>query len=145
MIPFGKALRNGPARSVGMTLIELMVVVVVIAILAAIGIPSYREYIIRANRATAQQFMLSIASRQEQFRLDARSYATAITGASPGLNLTVPAETTTRYTFSMTTDAAFPNATTYTITATAIGPQVSDGDLTLNHLGTKTPPDKWKR
>jgi type IV pilus assembly protein PilE len=127
-----------------MTLIELMIVITVIAILAAIGIPSYREYIIRANRAKAQEFMLAVASRQEQFRLDTRSYATAITGASPGLNLTLPSEVATRYTFSVATDAAFPNATTYTITATAIGPQLSDGDLTLNNLGTKTPAAKWK-
>lgn len=144
MTPISQALRSSPTRSAGMTLIELMVVVVVIAILAAVAYPSYQNYIIRANRSAAQQFMLSIASRQEQFRLDARSYATAITGASPGLGLTVPAETTLRYTFSMTNDAAFPSATTYVITATAIGPQVSDGDLTLDNLGTKTPADKWK-
>jgi type IV pilus assembly protein PilE len=144
MTSFRKVLRHSPIRSAGMTLIELMIVVVVVAILAAVGIPSYREYIIRGNRSAAQQFMLSIASRQEQFRLDARSYADSIT-ASTGLALNLPSELATRYTFSMTTDAAFPNATTYTITATAIGPQASDGNLTLDHLGTKTPADKWKK
>jgi hypothetical protein len=44
----------------------------------------------------------------------------------------------------LATDAAFPNATTYTITAQAIGPQASDGDLTLDNLGTKAPAAKWK-
>jgi type IV pilus assembly protein PilE len=144
MISSSKALRSTPARSAGFTLIELMVVVVVIAILAAVAIPSYREYIIRGNRSAAQQFMLTIANRQEQFRLDARSYASLIGAGAGGLGLTAPAETTTRYTFSMTNDAAYPAATTYTITATAIGGQVSDGDLTLDNLGTKTPASKWK-
>lgn len=144
MTPISKALRSSPTRSAGFTLLELMIVVVVIAILAAVAYPSYQDYIIRANRSAAQQFMLTIASRQEQFRLDARSYADSIT-VSTGLGLTVPPETTLRYTFSMTNDAAFPNATTFVITATAIGPQVSDGDLTLNNLGVKTPADKWKK
>ena len=144
MAPFGKALRSSPTRSAGMTLIELMIVVVVMAILAAVAYPSYRDYVIRANRSGAQQFMLAIASRQEQYRLDARSYADSIT-ATPGLGLTVPSELTLRYTFSMTNDAAYPAATTYVITATAIGPQVSDGNLTLDNLGAKTPADKWKK
>jgi type IV pilus assembly protein PilE len=144
MTPSSKALWRSPVRAAGFTLLELMIVVVIVAILAAVGIPSYREYIIRGNRSGAQQFMLSIASRQEQFRLDARSYADSIT-ASTGLGLTEPAELGTRYTFSMANDAAFPNATTYVITATAIGPQASDGDLTLDNLGTKAPADKWKK
>ena len=145
MISSSKALRSTPARSAGITLIELMVVVVVVAILAAVAIPSYRDYIIRGNRSAAQQFMLTIANRQEQFRLDARSYASLIGAGAGGLGLTAPAETATRYTFSMTNDAAYPAATTYTITATAIGPQASDGDLTLDNLGTKTPAAKWTK
>lgn len=145
MISSSKALWNTPARSAGVTLIELMIVVVVLAILAAVAIPSYREYIIRGNRSAAQQFMLTIANRQEQFRLDARSYASTIGAGAGGLGLTAPPETATRYTFSMTNDAAYPAATTYTITATAIGGQASDGDLTLDNLGTKTPASKWTK
>lgn len=131
----------------GFTLIELMVVVAVIAILVAVGLPSYQSYIIRANRSAAQQFMLGIASRQEQYLLDARTY-TATLGAG-GLGLT-PSDwdctsnaaqcTNSRYTITV----AVPTATTYTITATATGAQVSDGNLMLDNLGTKTPADKWK-
>ena len=145
MNSFNKALRVTPARSGGFTLIEVMVVVAVLAILAAIAYPSYQAYIIRANRSAAQQFMINIANRQEQFRLDARSYASAIGAGAGGLGLTAPPELAGRYTFSMANDAAYPAATTYTITADSIGAQASDGDLTLNNLGVKTPADKWKK
>ena len=135
--------RIAPARAAGFTLIEVMAVVVIMAILAAIAYPSYQAYIIRANRSAAQQFMLSIASREEQYVIDARAY-TATIGAG-GLNLTQPAETTARYTFAVTVSAGPPPG--YTISATPIGPQASDGpaDLTLDNLGVKTPADKWKK
>lgn len=124
-----------------MTLIELMTVVVIIGILAAIVYPSYESYVIRANRSAAQQFMMTIANREEQYVLDARAYTNVI--GSGGLNLTTPAETSGRYTFAVTlTDGPPPG---YTITATATGAQTSDGALTLDSNGTKTPADKWKK
>src|SRR5688572_26013081 len=86
----------------GFTLIEAMIVVAVIGLLSAIAYPSYTQYVIRANRSAAQQFMLRIASRQEQYRLDARSYASTVSA----LNLTQPSETASRYTFAITNTVA---------------------------------------
>ena len=134
-------LRASRSQLRGVTLVELMIVVVVIGILAAIGYPSYRDYVIRANRSAAQQFMMTIASRQEQYLLDARTYTGTI--GTGGLGLPQPGETTSRYDFSVTLNAGLPP--TYTITATAKGPQASDGNLTLDSNGTKTPADKWKK
>ena len=57
----------------GFTLIELMIVVVVIAILASVAIPSYTGYITDARRQGAVQEMLKIASAQEQFFLDTKA------------------------------------------------------------------------
>ncbi|HEX7952932.1 MAG TPA: type IV pilin protein [Burkholderiales bacterium] len=126
--------------SSGFTLIEVMTVVAVIGILAAIVYPSYQSYVMRAKRAAAQQFMLDLSSREQQYLLDARAYTGTI--GSGGLNVAVPTEVSPYYTFTI----AFDNTATpptYTITATAIGSQSSDGNLTLNSLGQKTPTGKW--
>lgn len=127
-------------RGYGFTLVELMIVIVIVSILAAVGYPSYRQYVIKGNRSAAQGFMLQIASREEQYLLDARTYANGATALAT-LGLTQPPETTGKYTFAIT--SVSPTAD-YTITATAAGSQASDGNLALASDGTKTPVDKWK-
>src|SRR5258706_11924028 len=72
----GMMRRNWPRRLHGMTAIELLIVIAVIAILTAIAYPSYQAYIIRGNRSAAQQFMMSVATREEQVLLDLKSYVT---------------------------------------------------------------------
>ena len=62
-------------KSTGFTLIELMVVVVIVAIFAAIAIPSYETYIARANKSKAQSEMLKIAERLENYKGKQLSYA----------------------------------------------------------------------
>ena len=87
-------------RTRGFTLIELMIVLVVIAVLAAIALPSYQTYVIRAKRAQAQQVMQDIANREEQFRLDARTYTSTLTGSN-SLNFTIPTDVTPNYTVTV--------------------------------------------
>jgi len=62
-------------RQTGFTLIELMIVVAIITILAAVGYPSYTEYVMRSHRQAAKNAVFQIADRQEQFFLDNRQYA----------------------------------------------------------------------
>ena len=131
----------------GFTLIELMITVAVIGILAAVAYPSYTQYIVRANRSAAQSFMYSVANKQEQYMLDARSYA----GALSELSITsVPPEVSSKYTITLSctmpaatgTCTAVAGTPAYVITGTPIGTQLSNdakcGTLTLNQLGTKT-------
>ena len=123
----------------GFTLIELMITVAIIGVLAAIAYPSYASYIIKGNRAAAKAQMLDIANRQQQFMLANRAYATKAVLTTSGYAL--PAEVSTKYSYNITVGiGVVPD---YLITFTAVGSQISDGDLTINSEGVKTPPNKW--
>ncbi|SDS81911.1 type IV pilin protein [Pseudomonas oryzae] len=126
-------------RQRGFTLIELLITVAIVAILAAIAYPSYQQYVIRGNRAAAQAQMMDIANRQQQYLLANRSYASKAQLEASGFAL--PSDVSSRYSYDITLGAgAMP---TYTITFTATGTQVADGDLTLGSDGVKTPAGKW--
>lgn len=125
-------------RQHGFTLLELMIVVIVVGILAAIAIPSYQEQVKRSRRAAAQSEMMNVASLQHQMLPNARAYAANFAG----LGYTLPADVDNYYDCSTTSDnTATPP--TFSVTCTATGTQTSDGNLSLNHLGVKTPASKW--
>ncbi len=65
----------GRLRQQGVTLMELMVVMVVVGILAAIAIPSYRQYVIRVTRSDAKRELLGLAQRLERCFTRTNSYA----------------------------------------------------------------------
>jgi type IV pilus assembly protein PilE len=126
-------------RTGGFTLIELMITVAIVAILAAVALPSYRQYVVRSKRSAAQAQMMDIANRQQQFLLANRSYAdkTALTASGYAL----PAEVNSNYSYDIVlTTTGVPG---YTLTLTPIGGQTGDGALTLNSDGVKTPAEKW--
>src|SRR5437868_5859443 len=146
------------SRIRGFTLIELMLVVIVVGVLAAIALPSYRNQVIKGNRSAGQQFMQDVAIREQQVLLDIRAYvpvawnnfANTPTSGSPGLNLSVPSNTTGNYTFAVATTgndcagtAFLAGVPAFAVTATATGGQTTDGDLCIESLGNKTPAAKW--
>lgn len=123
-------------KHAGFTLTEMMIVVVIIAILATIALPSYREAVRRSDRRAAQAAMMEIASRERQFFVANRTFAD-----DTALGFTLPSELQGKYTYAITTAAGPPPA--FTITFTAVGAQAADGNLTLNSAGVKTPAGKW--
>ena len=63
-------------RDAGVTLIELMIVIIVLGVLAAVGVPTYRQYMLRTHRTEAKSALLRIAADQERFYLQNNRYAT---------------------------------------------------------------------
>jgi type IV pilus assembly protein PilE len=127
----------------GFTLIELMITLAIIAILSAIAFPAYQNYTIRARRSAAQQYMLEVTSRQEQMLVDARAYVAVANNAAffAAIGKGVPGEVNGFYNLTVALVAGPPPG--YLVTATPTGNQASDGALTLDALGTKTPAAKW--
>jgi type IV pilus assembly protein PilE len=100
----------------GFTLIELMITIAVIAILAAVALPSYTSYIQRGKITEATSTLSELRLRAEKYFADNRSYQPSPpAGTTVGFNATV---TGTRY---FTYACVAPTASTFTCTATGVG------------------------
>lgn len=122
----------------GFTLIEVMIVVAVIGILAAIAFPSYQEHVRKARRADAQTAMLELAQFMERHYTANGKYLTAA-NAAPVLPFTAaPKDGATKY-YDLSFTAA-PTANAYTLRAVPKGAMASDscGTLSITNTGVKS-------
>ncbi len=109
-------------RMAGITLLELMIVVVVIGILGMIALPSYRQYVTRAQRTEAKAALLQLATSQERYYLANRTYGTV--AQLIAANLLTSTGRSERGLYALT----LPNvdAQSYTATATPVSGGAAD-------------------
>ena len=121
----------------GITLIELMIVLAVLSVLAAIALPSYEQVMERARRSEAREALSDFSARQEQFFLDNTTYASVVSVL--GRNALTE---NGYYIISVPTFTAV----SYTLQATAQASQGDDTDcatMSLTSTGSKSPDDCW--
>lgn len=120
----------------GFTLIELMIVVAVLGILAAIAVPAYQKHVTKSRRSDAITQLLQGQLKQEQLWLtkSPRAYSNQISELGFTNN--------SYYQYSIKSSSN----NSYTLQATAQNSQLRDSDcttLTIDHSNNKTPPDCW--
>jgi type IV pilus assembly protein PilE len=130
------------SRTRGFTLIEMMIVVAVVGILAAIALPAYMEQIRKSRRATAEAHLMDIAARQQQFLLDKRRYATDLAT----LGVTTPTEVSDFYTVTCceptgggSTNGTPPQFLTSAAPKSNQSPDLGGATLSIDNAGTKLP------
>lgn len=121
----------------GFTLIEMMIVVAIVGILAAVAYPSYDEYVKRGNRTEGQAFLSDVAARQERYFSQNNTYVTANAnlGKLYGNSVTAQESPTDKYTITVAAGGA--NDGGYLLTATQQFGDAKCGNLTLNALGER--------
>lgn len=133
--------RHGAAarrQQQGVTLMELMIVIVIVGILAAVGYPAYVGYSDRARRAEGTALLMDIAAREERFFFDNNQYSGSLAALGYGGSSVNSADGA--YTVTDSEVGSGPTgsvATSFQITAKPNFTDDTCGNLTLDSRGTQ--------
>ena len=136
-------MQSSTDNSKGFTLVELMIVVAIIGVLAAIAYPSYQRYVIKTKRTDMMSEMQNIASEIESRKLAQGSYSAISAGIKTDFAIAYPRQGTQLYDVTINPTTLTPPDNTLTnkwiITATpkTNSQMTNDGILTLNYQGIK--------
>lgn len=147
---------SGRKRQLGLTLVELLIVVVILGILTMVAYPAWQGSVQQTRRADAQTAAVSIQLAQENFRGNCPFYAqnlgtTNTCGTSAGTSTVNAPSVSTEGHYAMSIQANSATGNAYTIVATPQGTQASDTDcspmtLTIspaNPGGVRAPANCW--
>ncbi len=124
-------------HSSGFTLVELVIVITIIGILAAIAIPAYNNSMTKTRRSDGQAALLDVMAKEERYYTENNTYTTNLA--------LLPAASASKEGFYTVTAAACGTGigSCVALTATPGSVQSADGALTLDSRGVKTPAEKW--
>jgi type IV pilus assembly protein PilE len=136
-------MKTCPRYTHGFSLIELLVTIMIIAILAAVAIPNYRQYVLRGHRTEATRALQDLAAREESYYFTNNAYTNSL--ATLGSNASAAGSF-----FSI--GLASASSVEYSLTATAQGTQLQDKGCTkftlsragvMGSEGTEMPATCW--
>ena len=120
----------------GVTLIEVMIVVVIVGILAAVAIPAYNDYVTRSRRSDAFTALETVRAAQEMYRAERGEYRNGNdfnANLLPGCSSTMAGD---NYTINVS-PATGTGLTTYTVTAGSQNKQADDHDFQIDQDDSK--------
>ncbi len=123
----GQIRKNAFKRVSGFTLVELMIVIAIIGVLAAIAVPSYSKYVTRGKVAEAATVLMDLQLRQDQFYQDNRAYMPAMT----------PRSAPTYFTTTSCVTSAVNGVADQSYVCTADGTAKGLGKFSIDSAGTK--------
>lgn len=126
-------MQGGKKNNRGFTLIEIMVVVMIIGILAAIAMPNYNDYILKGKLAEAMSLLSELQVRQEQYYQDNRTYSNGMTPRAAGQYFTTTSCVTANAGQTFVCTATAPSISySYTVAESGAKTTVKPGGATVS-------------